>query len=68
MFYETIVEYCKKNNLSISAFEKKCGIANGIISSYKDNGSKPNLTTIEKISNATGMSVAKLISHKKKTE
>lgn len=57
MLYEKIVDYCEKEGLSISAFEKKCDIGNGTVGRWKDDGSKPSLTTLEKIAKATEVSV-----------
>lgn len=60
MVYQKILKYCKENNLSISAFEKKCGIGNGTISAWKD-GSVPSLRTLEKIEKTTGITVSELV-------
>lgn len=60
MIYQRVIKYCKENNLSVSAFEKKCCIGNGTISAWKD-GSKPSLNTLEKIENATGIPIEELI-------
>ena len=57
MFYEKVVDYCKKNNLSISAFENKCDIGNGTIGRWKNDDSKPSLSTLEKIESFTGIPV-----------
>ena len=45
MFYQNVVAYCEENNLSIHAFEKKCGLGNGVVGRWKDNNSLPALTT-----------------------
>lgn len=58
MFYENIENYCKKNNLTIMGFEQKCGLANATVAKWK-NGSSPNLQTLEKISVATNIPIAK---------
>lgn len=55
MFHQKVVEYCKENNLSIMAFEKKCGLSNGTVSKWKDCGN-PSLDTLFKIVEATGIS------------
>ena len=60
MVYQKIFKYCKENNLSISAFEKKCGIGNGTISGWK-YGSSPSLKTLEKIEKNTGILVSELV-------
>lgn len=59
MFYPKVIEYCKKNNLSISAFEKMCGLTNGTVNGWKVKGSNPSFTTMQKIVKATGISISK---------
>ncbi|MCI7739333.1 MAG: helix-turn-helix transcriptional regulator [Lachnospiraceae bacterium] len=59
--YEKIVSYCKKNNLSIHAFEKMCGIGNGTVGRWEGDKFKPSLPTLSKISKATGISVSELV-------
>ena len=56
MFYKKVTKYCKENNISIMAFEVKCGLANGIVSKWV-NGNNPTLNTIVKISQATGVPI-----------
>lgn len=60
MIYKKIIEYCKKNNISISAFEKKCDIGNGTIGRWKD-GSEPSLESLRKIAVATNIPVEEWI-------
>ena len=52
MIYNKIIKYCNENSLSISAFEKKCGLANGTVGKWKDGGN-PSLETLHKIVLAT---------------
>ena len=61
MIYKKIIRYCEENNISISAFEKKCNIGNGTIGKW-EKGGKPSLDTLEKISKVTGITVAELVS------
>lgn len=56
MIYQKIIGYCKKNNISIAAFEKKCGIGNGTIGKWKDGGN-PSLETLQKIVSITGIPI-----------
>lgn len=60
MIYQKILKYCKDNNLSISTFEKKCGIGNGTISAW-ENGSEPSLRTLKKIEKTTGITLSELV-------
>ena len=52
MIYNKIMDYCNQNRLSVSAFEKKCGLANGTVRKWKDGGN-PSLETLQKIVSAT---------------
>ena len=61
MIYKKIIRYCEENNISISAFEKKCKIGNGTIGKW-EKGGKTSLDTLEKISKVTGITVAELVS------
>lgn len=56
--YLKVVEYCTKNGLSISAFEKKCGLANGTVANWKD-GSFPSIPSLQKIEKATKIPIKK---------
>lgn len=56
MIYNKIIKYCNENSLSISAFEKKCGLANGTVGKWKDGGN-PSLETLHKIVLATGITI-----------
>lgn len=60
MVYQKITEYCKENNLSISAFEKKCGIGNGTIGKW-EQGSNPSYETLKKIVRATDIPIEDLL-------
>lgn len=62
MIYQNVVAYCKKNNISISTFEKKCDIGNGTVGRWRNDSSKPSLATLEKIQNATGISISEWVS------
>ena len=57
MIYNKIMNYCNQNRLSVSAFEKKCGIANGTVGKWKDGGN-PSLGTWQKIVSSTGVPIA----------
>lgn len=56
MIYNKIINYCNKNNLSVSAFEKKCGLANGTVGKWRDGGN-PSLETLNKIISVTGIPI-----------
>lgn len=57
MVYKKVVKYCKKNNLSISAFEKMCGMTNGTVRGWKARKGNPSLETLQKIVSVTGIPI-----------
>ena len=59
LFYSKVIEYCNKNNLSVSAFEKKCGLTNGTVNGWKTKGSNPSFTSLKKIEKATKIPIQK---------
>ena len=60
MIYNRIINYCNQNSLSVSAFEKKCGLANGTVGKWRDGGN-PSLETLQKIVSATGVQISEWI-------
>ena len=56
LIYKKIMDYCNQNSLSVSAFEKKCGLTNGTVGKWKDGGN-PSLETLQKIVSATGIPI-----------
>lgn len=58
MIYKKVLEYCNENHLSIAAFEKKCGLANGTIKGW-ENGSNPSLNSLYKIEKSTKIPIKK---------
>ena len=56
MIYKKIMDYCNQNRLSVSAFEKKCGLANGTVGKWRDGGN-PSLETLQKIVLTTGIPI-----------
>lgn len=60
MIYNRIINYCNQNSLSVSAFEKKCGLANGTVGKWRDGGN-PSLETLQKIVSATGVPISEWI-------
>ena len=66
MLYKKIVEYCKKNNMPLSSFEKKCNLGNGTIKGWKK--SNPRIDSLQKAANEMGISVAELLEDSKEQE
>ena len=60
MIYNRIINYCNQNSLSVSAFEKKCGLSNGTVGKWRDGGN-PSLETLQKIVSATGVPISEWI-------
>lgn len=58
MIYQNVINYCKENSMTLSAFEKKCGIGNGVVGRWKNDDSKPTIATLEKIQLATGIPIS----------
>ena len=61
MVLDVVERYCKEKNLSVSAFEQKCGLTNGTISNWKRRKNNPSLSAIKKISDATKIPINKLV-------
>lgn len=59
MIYPKVIEYCNKNGLSVSAFEKKCGLTNGTVNGWKAKGSNPSIKSLQKIEAATKIPIKK---------
>ena len=59
MVYKKVIEYCKENKLSISAFEQKCNLSNGLVGKWADINCEPSIPTLQKIANATGVPIEK---------
>lgn len=58
LFYKKVMDYCTENNLTVMAFEKKCGLSNGTVGKW-ENGGNPNIKTLNKIVAATKIPVEK---------
>lgn len=65
LIYERVVEYCKKNGLTIYKFETMCNLGNGTVGRWKDGSSYPSLQTLNKIVEATGIPIEHWIGGKK---
>ncbi|MBO7341000.1 MAG: helix-turn-helix transcriptional regulator [Lachnospiraceae bacterium] len=64
MNYSKIMEYCQKNDISISTFEKMCGIGNGTVARWNpelEKPSMPSLDSLQKITRCTGIPMAELL-------
>lgn len=61
MIFQKVKDYCEDKGISISAFEKKCGIGNGVVGRWEDDTSKPSISTLEKIEKETGIPIAEWI-------
>lgn len=58
MVYKNVVKYCNDKEISVSAFEKMCGIGNGTVRLWENDNSKPTLSTLEKMQKSTGISIS----------
>lgn len=66
--YKKVVAYCKKEEISICAFEKKCGLGNGTVGRWKNGCSHPSMTTLEKIAKHTQISISEWLSAKEQCQ
>jgi transcriptional regulator with XRE-family HTH domain len=64
LILEQIENWCKENNTSISALEKKCGLGNATIGKW--DKSMPRIDTLQKVSDVTKIPITKLIGNSKK--
>ena len=64
MILEQIEKWCKENNTTIAALEKKCGLGNATIRGWDE--AMPRIDNLQKVSEVTGIPIAKLIGNFKK--
>lgn len=57
MVYDNVIKYCEQNGISISAFEQKCGLSNGLVGKWRENNFQPSIETLQKIVSATGVPI-----------
>jgi len=55
MISDKVTNYCQAAGITISRFEKLCGIGNGSVGKWRKYKSSPSLATIYKIEKATGI-------------
>lgn len=55
MISDRIIDYCSNAGITISRFEKLCGLGNGSVGKWKKYHSMPSLPTLYKIEKATGI-------------
>lgn len=59
MLYEKVIDYCKKSHISLSSFEKRCGLGNGTIKGWVD--SSPRIDSLQKVAREMGVTVDSLL-------
>lgn len=64
LLYENIKKEAKQQGLSIFALEKRAGIGNGVISSWKQ--SSPTLDKLIAVANVLNVSISDLLNEQKK--
>ena len=57
MIYENVARFCKSEHISISAFEKMCGLGNGTVSKWKDNRNAPSVKILTRIEENTDIPI-----------
>ena len=53
MIYENVVDFCRSRRISISKFEKMCGLGNGTVSKWKDDKNMPSMKILVRIEKGT---------------
>lgn len=64
MLIDCILDYCEHEQISLSEFERRCGLGHGTVRKYKE-GHSPTIKTLQTISAKTGISMLTLISESK---
>lgn len=64
MILARIEQWCKENNTSIAALEKKCELGNATIRGWETRS--PRVDSLQKVSEVTGIPMADLIENYKK--
>lgn len=59
MIYEYLAEYCDKKKITITELERRSKLGHGSIPKWKNN--EPSLSSLRKVSIATGISVNTLV-------
>lgn len=61
MIYEKVVDYCKKQKITVCEFEKRCQIGNGTVGKWREGVIVPSFRTLFKMEEKTGVSVSEWI-------
>ena len=61
MIYEKVVDYCKKERITVCEFEKRCQIGNGTVGKWREGLIVPSFRTLFKMEEKTGVSVSEWI-------
>lgn len=64
MILARIEQWCKENNTSIAALEKKCELGNATIRGWETRS--PRVDSLQKVSEVTGIPITDLIGNPKK--
>lgn len=57
MVVDKVEEYCKNAGLTISKFEKLCGIGNGAVGKWRRRNASPSIATLAKMEKSTGIPI-----------
>ena len=67
MFYVNYIKYCKRKGISASAAAAEMGFNKSSVSGWKNKGSVPTDTNLQRIADYFGITVAELLGEEKKT-
>ena len=59
LLYDKVLKYCRENRISLSAFEKECGLGNATIKGWKN--SNPRIDSLQKVAKRMGVSIEELL-------
>lgn len=57
MISDKVDNYCKTAGITISRFEKMCGIGNGSVGKWRKKKCSPSISTLLKIQKSTGIPI-----------
>ena len=61
IFADNIKKYCEAFDLTVSGFEKQCGLSNGSVAKYSRVAKNPSIRTLQRVSQATKIDMMKWI-------
>ncbi len=57
MVTDRVEEYCRNAGMTISRFEKLCGIGNGAVGKWRSGKAQPSMSSLSKMEKTTGIPI-----------